>query len=70
MKRVSITLAKDLEAATMAYVHSQEAQPSLTAVIQAALRQFLTRQGYLPTREPRGSAVMRNQKRYSDRSVS
>ena len=63
MKRVSITLTKDLEAATMAYVLSQEAKPSLTAVIQTALRQFLTRKGYLPTRDSKDGAVMRHQKR-------
>ena len=58
MKRVSITLTNDLEAATEAYVCSQETKPSLTAVVQTALRQFLIRRHYLPARP----AVLRESK--------
>jgi metal-responsive CopG/Arc/MetJ family transcriptional regulator len=43
MKRISVTLDEDLEVALEHYIMSQEAKPSLTAVVQAALRQFLRR---------------------------
>jgi len=50
LKRVSITLTNDLEAAMEAYLRSQETTPSLTAVVQTALRQFLIRRRYLRAR--------------------
>jgi hypothetical protein len=34
------------------YVEAQEARPPLTAVIQAALRQYLADRGYLPPARP------------------
>src|SRR5579864_99583 len=40
IKRISVTLDEDLEVALEHYIMSQEAKPSLTAVVQAALRQF------------------------------
>jgi metal-responsive CopG/Arc/MetJ family transcriptional regulator len=43
MKRVSVTLDDDLEVALEDYIRSQEVKPSLTAVVQAALQQFLRR---------------------------
>jgi len=43
MKRISVTLDNDLELALENYILSQEAKPSLTAVVQAALEQFLHR---------------------------
>jgi predicted transcriptional regulator len=45
MKRISVTLDDDLEFALENYILSQEAKPSLTAVVQAALEQFLHRKG-------------------------
>lgn len=41
VKRISVTLDDALEEALESYLASQEAKPSITAVIQAALRQFL-----------------------------
>jgi hypothetical protein len=61
MKRATITLNDELERAVDAYLRVQEARPSLTAVVQTALRQYLTERGYvrpskrLLTRASRGS---------------
>ena len=48
MKRASITVTDDLEPALDAYLRGQEVKPSLTRLLQTALREFLTRHGYLP----------------------
>jgi hypothetical protein len=59
VKRVSVTLGDDLETALEGYVSTREAQPTITAVIQAALRQFLIHKGCFdaarnqPRRRPR-----------------
>jgi Arc/MetJ-type ribon-helix-helix transcriptional regulator len=47
MKRATVTIPDDLEKAVDSYVRSQEAPPPLTAVVQAALREYLTQRGYL-----------------------
>jgi len=47
MKRATVTIPDDLARAVNSYVRAQEAPPALTAVVQAALRQFLTDRGYL-----------------------
>jgi metal-responsive CopG/Arc/MetJ family transcriptional regulator len=52
MKRATVSIPKDLARAVDSYVHAQEAPPSLTAVVQAALRQYLTERGYLRPRKP------------------
>jgi len=41
MKRATITIPDDLEVQLESYLGQQEAAPSLTAVVQAALRRFL-----------------------------
>lgn len=48
MKRATISLTDDLEAALDSYVSRQEAPPTLTAVVQAALREYLSRRGAAP----------------------
>jgi metal-responsive CopG/Arc/MetJ family transcriptional regulator len=50
MKRATVTLPDDLAEAVDRYSRSQEARAPLTAVVQAALRQFLTERGYLRAR--------------------
>jgi hypothetical protein len=45
MKRATITITDDVEAALDSYVSRQEAPPTLTAVVQAALREYLARRG-------------------------
>jgi len=46
-RRATITLPADLANAVSTYMREQEAPPPLTAVVQAALRQYLTLRGYL-----------------------
>ena len=50
MKRATMTLPDDLATAVEKYLQSQEAPPSLTTVVQAALRQYLSERGFLRTR--------------------
>ena len=52
MKRATITLPDELEQAVDRYCQAQEATPSLTAVVQVALRQYLAIRGYLPPAQP------------------
>ncbi len=47
MKRATITLNDELERAVDAYLRDQEARPSLIAVMQTALRQYLSERGYV-----------------------
>lgn len=47
MKRASITLTDELEGALGAYLRSQEVPLPLTAVAQAALREYLEKRGFL-----------------------
>ena len=47
-----MTIPDDLAKAVESYVRAQEAPPALTAVVQAALRQFLTERGYLGASGP------------------
>jgi metal-responsive CopG/Arc/MetJ family transcriptional regulator len=50
MKRATMTLPDDLAKAVESYQQAQEAPPSLTTVIQAALRQYLGERGFLHKR--------------------
>jgi metal-responsive CopG/Arc/MetJ family transcriptional regulator len=52
MKRATVSIPDDLAKAVESYVHAQDAPPPLTAVVQAALRQYLTERGYLRRRKP------------------
>lgn len=45
MKRATITIGGDLEKALQSYTSRQEVAPSFTAVVQAALREYLARRG-------------------------
>jgi hypothetical protein len=51
MKRATMTLPDDLAKAVEKYLASQEAPPSLTTMVQAALRQYLSERGFLRTRK-------------------
>jgi len=64
MKRATMTLPDDLAKAVDEYVAAQEAPPALTAVVQAALREYLRERGFLRpyrplkiTPAPRGSGL-------------
>lgn len=48
MKRATISIPEDLEQAVTAYISAQEAPPPLTAIVAAALREYLAERGYLP----------------------
>jgi hypothetical protein len=52
MKRATMTLPNDLAKAVDAYVRAQDAPPALTAVVQAALREFLRDRGFLREYRP------------------
>ncbi len=60
MKRATVTITDELEEALEAYRKDQEIPPGLTAVMQAALREYLAGRGYLllssdrPRRKPKG----------------
>lgn len=47
MKRATITLPDDLEDALKEYLNSQDVPLPLTAVAQAALREYLAKRGFL-----------------------
>jgi hypothetical protein len=47
MRRATVTIPDDLAKAVESYVRAQEARPALTAVVQVALREYLTGRGYL-----------------------
>lgn len=51
MKRATITLPDDLARAAERYASAQEAPPALTAIVQAALRRYLTERGFLQERK-------------------
>ena len=50
MKRATLSFPDDLAKATERYMASHEAPPSLTSVVQAALRQYLSERGFLRTK--------------------
>jgi hypothetical protein len=52
MKRATITFPDDLAAAAEDYRQSQDAPPSLTALVQAALREYLVQRGFLSNNRP------------------
>lgn len=52
MKRTTITIPDDLVGAVERSVGAQEVPPTLTAVVQAALRAFLIEHCYLPAPGP------------------
>jgi hypothetical protein len=47
MKRATMTLTDDLADALETYVRAQEVRPTLTAVVQVALREYLAERGFL-----------------------
>ncbi len=50
MKRATMTLPDDLAEAVENYLQAQEAPPTLTTVVQAALREYLRERGFLRVR--------------------
>ena len=61
MKRATMTIPDDLSKAVDEYVNAQDVPPALTAVMQAALREYLRKRGYwrdyLPLKiKPKGNS--------------
>jgi len=52
MKRATMTFPDDLAKAVDHYRNAQETPPPLTAVVQAALREYLRERGYLRAFRP------------------
>jgi hypothetical protein len=46
MKRATVTISDEIEANLDAYIRQQEISPALTAIVQAALQEFLARRGF------------------------
>jgi hypothetical protein len=46
MRRATVTISDDLERSLDAYNRQQGVSPTLTAVLQAALREYLARRGF------------------------
>ena len=51
MKHATMTFPDDLAKALESYMASQEAPPTLTAVMQAALREYVGERGFLRVRQ-------------------
>lgn len=47
MKRATVTISDEIETNLDAYIRRQEVAPALTAVVQAALQEFLARRGFV-----------------------
>jgi hypothetical protein len=60
MRRATVTIPDDLDEAVQNYVRAHDAPPALTAVIQAALRQYLLDRGYLRPSGPLRITPARN----------
>ena len=52
MRRATVTIPDELEKALDSYARDLEFPPSLAAVMQAALREYLSRRGYPAPGEP------------------
>jgi hypothetical protein len=52
MKRSTVTIPRDLEAELESYLKRQDVRPALTAVVQAALREYLANRSYIPPTKP------------------
>ncbi len=50
MRRATITIPDELEAGLEAYLERQDAPPTLTSLVQTALRTYLADRGYVPDR--------------------
>jgi hypothetical protein len=48
MRRATITISDEIDADLVAYIRQQEVSPALTAIMQAALQEFLARRGFTP----------------------
>jgi hypothetical protein len=68
MRRATVTISDDIETTLDAYIRQQEVSPALTAVMQAALREYLARRGF--TADPRKLRITPARKGSGARDVS
>jgi len=52
VRRATVGLSAELEEAVSGYARRQEVRPSLAAVVQAALHEYLSRRGFMPPATP------------------
>jgi hypothetical protein len=52
MRRVTITVPDELEQALVEYQHAQDVPPTITAIVQTALRQYLAGRWHIPATGP------------------
>lgn len=48
MRRATVTISDEIEANLAAYIRQQEVSAPLTAIVQVALQEFLSRRGFTP----------------------
>jgi hypothetical protein len=48
MRRATVTITDEIQANLEAFIRQQDVSPPLTAILQAALQEFLARRGFLP----------------------
>jgi hypothetical protein len=48
MRRATVTIDDEIEPSLDAYMQQQEVVPALTAVVHAAIKEYLARRGFLP----------------------
>lgn len=75
MKRITVTVPDELEAELEAYLTRQDTPPSLTTVMQVALREFLqSRQlqerGFRPAQKPFAVALVEEKDAFGEADVS
>ena len=68
MRRATITIGDDLDSQLNSWMRQQEAAPPLTAVVQAALREFLALRGFATS--PRKLRITPSKKGSGTRDVS
>jgi hypothetical protein len=70
MKRATITLPDELEEALEAYRRSQDLPLPLTALTQAALREYLEKRGFLPPSSGRTFGITPSDRGSGRRDIS
>ncbi len=48
VRRATVTITDEIQANLDAYIRQQDVSPPLTAIMQAALQEFLARRGFIP----------------------
>jgi hypothetical protein len=70
MRRVTVSLDGDLEDAAIRFQRDQDVPPTLNAMAQVALREFLGKRGYLPSGKKFYIAPMVPGSGYTDTSIN